>query len=410
MAESTVQVKTFAYTALDPSGHRISRTMRAESENAVITTLHSRGLMPLQVKEKKTRVDQIQIGGKRLKNAALADFTKQVYAMLNAGIPLVESVKSVARSTKNKEHKAMMLDIADKVQEGLPLSVALSKHPRSFDEIYIAYIQAGEATGNLREALERLVISLDKKVKLRRKVRSAMTYPILVSSMITLIVSAILLFLVPQFESLYEGLQGELPAPTKLLMTTSRTMVKFWFVGPILGFGVWYFFKRTKNNIEIGTKIDKVKFKIPMLGKLFAKVALFRWAETLSGALDAGVKALSSIDLAASASGSRWHQSVRPELSETLRSGRKISEVLGAHPDLYPLNVQTMVATGEKTGELPDMLSRVADTLDDEVEGLVAQLSDTMEVALLVVMGGVVGAIMIALYLPIFQASTLLNA
>lgn len=404
-----IQAKTFSYTALDPTGNRIQRTIRAESEQAVISTLHSRGLFPLEVKEKKVKFVDIQLTGKRLKGAALADFTRQLYALVNAGIPIVESIRSVARSTKNAEHQKMLLDLADKVQEGYPLSQALSRHSRSFDATYVAYIEAGEATGNMRESMERLAISLDKKVKLRRRVRSAMTYPVLVTSMITLIVSAILIFLVPQFESLYAGLGGDLPGPTKLLMNASRAMVRFWYLPVLLIGGLVYFLRSTKENIEIGMKLDKLRFKIPMLGKLFSKVALFRWAETLSGSLDAGVQSLRAVEIAATASGSRWHRYIAPEISETLRQGRRWVDILPKHSDLYPSNVQTMIETGERTGDLPEMLGRAADTLDDEVENIVSQLADTMEVALLMVMGVVVGAIMIALYLPIFQASTLIN-
>ncbi len=401
--------KTFAYTALSSSGERISSQIRAESEAAVLTTLHSRGLQPLTVKEKKAKMGQMQIGGKKLKGADQADFTRQVFAMINAGIPVVDSLRSVARTTKNKEMKKMYMDIADKIQEGHRFSTALERYPKSFDSVYVSYIQAGEATGNMKESMGRLVTSLDKKVKLRRKVVSVMTYPVLVTGFIFVIVGAILLFLVPQFESLYSQLGGDLPGPTKMLMVMSRGMVKYWWTIPVLIFLIWLFFRQTRNNLEIGTIIDKIKFRLPLIGSLLHKLSLFRWSETLAGSLEAGVQTIDAIDLAASASGSRWHRSVAPELAQTLKTGRKLSDVMPNHSALYPLNIQTMISTGERTGELPEMLGRVANALDDEVDNIVGQLSSTLEVALLASMGIVVGGIMIALYLPIFNAPALLN-
>lgn len=405
----TFTTKTFAYVALDSMGRRISKTMRAESETQVLNTLQQRDLVPLSIREKKTNALEFQIGGRRLKGAALADYTRQIYALVNAGIPLVDAIRSVARTTKNAEIRKMLLEIADSVQEGSRYSEALSKHPKSFDSVYVSYIQAGEATGGMTQALQRLTISLDKKVALRRKVKSVMTYPVLVSAFILLIVGAILMFLVPQFESLYSQLGGQLPGPTRMLMKVSEILVRFVWAIPLLILGLFIAYRQTKDNLEVGTAIDKVRFRLPIIGSLLHKLTLFRWAETLAGAIDSGVPTIEALELAAAASGSRWQRAVAPEFVETLRVGRKLGDVMPKHAALYPISIQTMIETGERSGDLAEMLGRVANVLDDEIENIVGQLASTLEVALLATMGVVVGGIMIALYLPIFNAPALLN-
>lgn len=408
----SADLKVFTYVALSMQGERIKGRLKADSESAVRHTLKQKNMIPLNVKVRKvglSSTSQIYFTGRHLKGQDLAGFTRQLYAMVNAGISLGESLGALLKDTKHPRRREMIIDLIDRLEEGYRLSDAMARWPKSFDDVYLAYIKSGEITGNLTQAMERLATSLEKKQALRRKVVSVMTYPVMVSGVITLIVTGILVFLVPQFQALYDQLGGQLPGPTRLLVKLSNGFLQFWWIAVIVIVGIVLFFRQTKGNLKIGTRLDKLKFRTPVLGNLMHKLVLFRWAETISGALEAGVAPIEAVKLGAVAAGSRWMQTVAPALVNTLRTGKRMTEEMEKQEQLFPTSVQTMVHTGERTGELPEMLGRVAVTLDDEVTNIVDQLSSKLEVTLLVVMGTVVGGLMIALYLPIFNAPSLIK-
>lgn len=407
MAEQ--QYKDFSYVAMNAAGERTKGTMRSPSADLVATTLAQRGYTPLQVKEKGGLNADINFGSGDIKGQKLATFTRQMFTQVRAGISMTEALTLLSREQKNPKTREMLETIRDRMQEGMSFSEALGQYPGTFDRVYQSYIRQGEETGRIHQALERLATSLEKKAKIRGRVKTALTYPVVVSVAATVMVLGILFFLVPQFDALYSSLGGQLPFPTQVLVTASNILKSFWFIIPILVIGTVAFFRQTKDNLDVGTRINKIMYSFPIIGSILHKLALFRWADTLSGALASSVSPLIAVELAAEASGSRWMRKVVPAIQETLETGRMLQDVLPEFPDLYPPTISSMVKTGENAGELPTMLSSIAQTLDEEINQQVEQLSTSLEVVLLIVMGVVIGGIIVALYLPIFGAPDLIS-
>lgn len=403
MADATNRIVTYDWVAISPTGKREKGTMRSPDQQLVDAALVSRGYTPLSVKPRTGLNMEISFGSGRIKHGALAEFTRQVYAQVRAGVSIVDAIDIISRDQKNQKTKEMLEDIRDRLKEGAPISEAFAVYPDTFDRVYVAQLRQGEESGKIVQAWARLTKSVAKKVKLRNEIKSAMTYPVLVGIMVGLITAGILIFLVPQFEDLYAQVGSELPAPTKLLVAASNLAVSFWWLFVLLIGGVVYFFRSTKDNVEIGTKINKVLYRVPIFGKLFHKVALFRWAEALAGSLAAGINSILAVELAAEASGSRWMKLLVPDVAEALGVGREMTTVLEQHQDLYPNQVVSMIRIGEEVGDVDGMLTSVAEALDSEVEATVESLSSNIEVVLMVLLGGVVGSILIALYLPIFN-------
>jgi len=435
-AENGTSSKTFSYEAISADGRRTKATMVGPSAEAVKSALVREGWVPLRVDEIGNKAMNRDVfafitgGGVKFKWAARAEFARRLHQMLRAGISVPRSLVSMAEDAP-KDVEAMCLDMADKIMSGLTLSAVMAEHPRAFDETTIAYIEAGEAAGTLVMTTDRLALMLAKRAELGAKIKAVSAYPKMVGGAILLITLGIILFMVPMFAKIYAGFGAKLPAPTLALIWVSEHFLPLSFsnvhLGPLPLFipvlhpfsigavalaliaAVIIFKRRTKNNIEIGTKIDKVVFRLPLAGALIHKQSLQRWASTLSGSLASGVNMTKAIDLSARASGSRWHLAIAPDLSEAIRTGRTISSEMAKHPRLYPPNVRTMMSTGEETGELDTMLSSVAGSLDSDIDSIVAGLSAQVEVALLLVLGGVVGGLIIVLYAPILNLAATAN-
>jgi type IV pilus assembly protein PilC len=304
----------------------------------------------------------------------------------------------------------------------------MKEHPRAFDEVTVSYIESGEESGELVETTERLSVMLAKRAALVSKIKGVSAYPKMVGGAIGIMVIGIILFLVPMYADIYASFGAELPGPTLALMwvadhflpvgmgTFELFGIDFPYprpypfnIGSFLLYiliGIVIFRRKTRDNLEIGRKLDRIVYRLPLVGALTHKQTLQRWATTLAGALASGVPMTRAIDLAAASSGSRWHQSIAPDLAEAVRTGRTISSEVEKHPDLYPPNVRTMLATGEQTGEIDSMLDSVAEALDSDIDAIVAGLSAKVEVALLLVLGLVVGGLLLVLYMPILQLAT----
>lgn len=401
--------KDFTYVAMNAAGERTKGTMRSPSAELVINTLAQRGYTPLKVTAKGGLNADLNFGSGAIKGQKLATFTRQMFTQVRAGISMTEALTILSKEQKNPKTREMLENIRDRMQEGVPFSEALGQFPNTFDRVYQSYIRQGEETGRINQALERLATSLEKKAKIRGRVKTALTYPVVVSIAASVMVLGILFFLVPQFDALYSQLGGNLPAPTMALVIASNYLKSFWFLIPLLIIGAVTFFRQTKENLDIGTRINKIMYRFPVVGSLLHKLVLFRWADTLAGALASSVSPLVAVELAAEASGSRWMRKVVPDLQETLETGRMLQDVLPDHAELYPATIASMVKTGENAGELPTMLANIAQTLDEEINQQVEQLSTSLEVILLLVMGVVIGGIIVALYMPIFGAPDLLT-
>lgn len=425
--------KPFYWTGIRPDGTRTkNEKIMAVSRDQVVTALAREGVVPIKITDGGGLNMNMSIGGAvKFKWNAKAEFARRLYQLLRAGVSIPKSLASIGEDAKPNVAE-MCAHMADAVAAGSRLSEALAEYPKAFDEVFVSYVEAGEDSGTLLISLERLSVLLAKRAAMASKIKGVMAYPKMVGGTILLLTLGIIMFLVPRFVDIYASFGAELPGPTLVMVKISKNLlpittqdtteaitriplpignlaINILSISIILAlmYAGWvYFRKQTANNDAVNVFINKIMFKMPVFGKLNHKNALFRWASTLSGALTAGVQMGRALEMAASSSGSKWIESITPELVEAVRSGRPIGKVMQDHPDVFPVNIRTMVVTGEDTGELDTMLASVSQTLDEEVDGIIEGLSAKIEVVLLLVLGVVVGGLLLILYLPILQLAT----
>jgi type IV pilus assembly protein PilC len=335
-------------------------------------------------------------------------FSRQFATMINSGLSLLRSLYILADQTENKALAAVINQVRLDVEKGSSLSAALAKHPKAFNRLYISMVRAGEIGGVLDSVLLRLADTIEKQVELRRKVKSAMTYPVVVAILVLLIVTAMLLFVIPMFEDLYRELGGKLPAPTQILINVSKLARKLWFL--IIGgeIALVFGFRKWINSEEGRKRWDALKLRMPIFGGLVRKTALARFGRTLSALVRSGVPILESLDIVAETSGNYVVASAVRDTQQAVKRGDPLSRKLEDHPVFPPMVVQ-MMAVGEETGALDEMLDKIADFYDQEVEATVDALTSLIEPLLIVVMGICVGGMVIALYMPMFNIIKLIK-
>jgi len=403
---------TYEYRARDKAGAVHAGQMTAPSPTAVADTLRDKGYLPLRIEEKTTTGLQkdIQIPGlkKKVKVKDIAIFSRQLATMINSGLTLIRALTILDEQTESALLSNVIGEVRAAVEHGSSLSAAFEAHPDVFNDLYVSMVRAGEVAGALDETLLRLVDTLEAQVRLRSKVKSAMAYPIVVLSLIVFIVTGMLLFVVPVFENMYAELGGTLPLPTRVLISLSGTLTSFWWlfsfglVGAVAGFKRW---KRTEAGRAAW---DRFTVGLPVFGKMVQKVALSRFARTLSVLSRAGVPVLQALGIVAATSGNWLVSEATLDIRASVRRGEPLAEPLHRH-EIFPPMVTHMMAVGEETGELDGMLSKVADFYDSEVEDTVNALTSLIEPLLIVVMGVAVGVILISLYLPMFNIANLIQ-
>lgn len=433
-AQGTSESVEFFWTGVRADGSKVrNEKIMAASREQVVSALVKEGAYPTKVSSGGGLNLNMTIGGgaAKLNPRKRADFARRMYQMLRAGIPVPKVFESIALE-EDDAIADMCRSIAESVSAGSSLSDALAQYPKAFDEVFVAYIDVGEKSGTLLVSLERLTVLLAQRAAMRTKIRGVMAYPVLVGGTILVLTAGILLFLVPRFVDIYASFGADLPGPTlamvnlsnNLLPITSAGSESAWAAIPIFLFG-WafnplavtsfalYFFlawkafrKYTADDQRVNVALDRIKYKLPLMGKLLFKSALFRWSSTLAGSLAAGVQSARALEMAAEASASNWIKSLTPDMVEAVRAGRSISSQMAYSPKVFPTNIRTMIATGESTGDLTTMLDSVTDVLQEDIDALVEGLSAKIEVALLLVLGGVVGGMLMILYLPILNLAT----
>jgi type IV pilus assembly protein PilC len=393
---------TFQYKVRDRAGNVTTGSLVADSEALVLARLREQGLTPLDVKRKKRGIGQIELGGKKVKFKQVAVFSRQFATMVNSGLPILRGLSILAEQTENKELARVLGQARLDVEQGSSLSGALAKHDHVFNNLYISMVRAGETGGSLDSTLVRLAEMIEGEVKLRGKIKSAMTYPVAVVALVLLIMSAMLLFVVPQFESIYASLDAKLPVPTRALLALSDAFQTYWyvFVGGALGgrFALrrW---KKTERGREV---LDSAKLRVPVFGSLFHRTALSRFSSTLAMLLRSGVPILQSLEIVSETVGNKVIGKAIIDVQLSVRDGESIAKPLAKHSVFPPMVVQ-MISVGEETGQVDTMLEKVAQFYDQEVEAAVDALTSLIEPILIAFIGGAVGAAVVALYLPMFQ-------
>jgi type IV pilus assembly protein PilC len=401
--------ETFTYKARDKSGNLVNGTMQADNESLVLARLREMGYSPLEASKKSSGMQlEINLRPGRVKLKELAVFSRQFATMVNSGLPILRALAILADQTESKELAKVITLVRLDVEQGASLSGALVKHPKAFNDLYVAMVKSGETGGVLDDVMLRLADEIEKEVHLRQKIKSAMTYPIAVVGLVLLIMTAMLLFVVPQFEAIYDDLGGTLPVPTKVLLGMSKLFQAYWWIAIAGAIGFFQFLKRYKKTEKGRTQIDAFKLRVPIFGNLFHKTALSRFSSTLGMLLKSGVPILQALDIVIDTVNNRVLSKAVVDVQNSVREGESIAKPLGKHSVFPPMVVQ-MLAVGEETGQVDTMLAKVAIFYDNEVEAMVDALTSLIEPILIAVIGGCVGGAVIALYMPMFDIIKLIQ-
>jgi type IV pilus assembly protein PilC len=398
---------TYAYKVRDRGGNLISGTLVADNEGLVLQRLREQGLTPLEV-GKQGRGLNIELTKKKVKLKELAVFSRQFATMVNSGLPILRALSILADQTSNPELAKTLAACRVDIEQGASLSSALQKHPKVFNDLYVSMVKSGETGGSLDSVLLRLADMIENEVRLRGKIKSAMTYPVAVVALVGLIMTAMLLFVVPQFKNIYGQLGGTLPLPTRLLLMASDIFKKFWFIVLIGIFVGRFFFRRWKATPAGRESVDAFKLRVPVFGSLFHKTALARFAGTLSMLLRSGVPILQALDIVSDTVNNKVISKAVGDVQASVREGESMAKPLAKHKVFPPMVVQ-MLAVGEETGQVDVMLEKVATFYNQEVEASVDALTSLIEPLLIAVIGGAVGAAVIALYMPMFNIIKLIQ-
>ena len=395
---------TFDYKVRDRAGNLIEGRLDGDSVPLVVGRLRSMGYLPVSVTPApgKGLRTEISIPGltDRISPRDVAMFTRQFATMVNSGLSISRALAVLATQVDNKHLALVLRQVNDDVEAGTSLSDAMAKHPKAFGELYISMVRAGEIGGSIDVVLQGVAAQLEKQVELSRKIRGAMTYPVVVLFVIALIFVAVMVFVVPTFKNLFASLKAPLPVPTKMVIAVSNTLVSWHvlivvavIVGGIIGFRRWI---HTESGRQ---KWDTFKLRPPVFGPLAHKAALARFSSTLASLLSSGVPALEALDIVGRASGNAVIARAVQDVKAGVREGKTFAEPMKVREVFPPLLVQ-MVEVGEQTGALDEMLLKAAEFYQGEVDQTVSNLTSILEPVMVVVMGAVVGTIIISLYLP----------
>ncbi|HYP56316.1 MAG TPA: type II secretion system F family protein [Solirubrobacterales bacterium] len=402
----------FAFKAMDVAGAATAGEVEAESKAQVTEQLRQRGLIVLDVSEKNEpfKIEEVFRRWKKVDMRELAVFSRQFATLVASGMPMLRTLHTLEEQTQDDRIKEAVAGVRADVESGSTLEQAMERHPEVFDRLYRAMVRSGEESGRLEDALDRVAFQVEKADALRRQVKSAMMYPALVFGFAVLALLAIVTFVIPVFAGIFEELaeenpneEGGLPIPTQLCVSASDAITGYWFIifplviAAAIGFFRW---KRTDKGKEVW---DRVILRIPFqIGDVIQKIALARWSRTFSGSVSAGVPMLQAIKLTGETAGNAVLEQAMDDVYASAKRGGSLALPIEKNP-IFPPMVGHMVSVGEETGQLEHMLSKVADFYETEVDAKIKALTSLIEPLMIVFVGGMVGFIVIAMYLPIFS-------
>ncbi|WP_456370742.1 type II secretion system F family protein [Thermodesulfatator atlanticus] len=392
----------FEWVGRNPSGETVKGTLEAPDERIVKIKLRRQKITPIKVKAKGTGLLARLSTPKKVKQREVVVFTRQLAAMLEAGLPLVQALDSLANQQKNAYFKEVIFKIKQAVEEGTPFAEALNRYPKIFDKFYYHMVDAGEASGNLDHALKRLATYMEKAMALKAKVKKAMIYPAIVLFVTTVVLSIIMIFVVPTFQKMFGEMGQALPLPTQIVIEASNLTKKYFpfFIGGIV---IGSFLLRKYYQTEKGRlHLDALFLKMPLFGELLRKVAVARFSRTLSTLISSGVSIIDALTIAAKTAGNVVVERAINKVRQGVQEGNPIADPL-AKSGIFPYMVIQMVSVGESSGTLETMLDKVADFFEEEVDNTVDALAQMIEPVMIVFLGGVIGGIIVSLYLPIFK-------
>lgn len=398
----------FEYFVKDKTGKDQSGVQEAPDAPALVQTLRSQGFFIIRIQEHKAQkmftlsAPPAKHGGKpgNIKLEDLVIFSRQMATLVGAGIPLLQAIDILANQVDKAKFRIVLHDMHQQIQGGKSFSEAMEKHKKVFSVLFVNMVRAGESSGSLEEILDRVATYLEKTSALQKKVKSAMMYPTVVCAMAFLITFGMMTFVIPKFASIFEGLNAPLPAPTKILITVSHYMAARWYI-ILAGMGLLFFLIKQFLKTPVGGLIwDTYKLKMPIFGVLMTKVSVSKFARTLATLVKSGVPILSSLEIVSKTAENRRLEIIILSLMNSVKKGETMSSPLGKS-DVFPPMVVRMIAIGEETGELEEMLTKIADFYDSEVDTAVDGLTSLIEPLVIAFLGIVIGGIVIAMFLPI---------
>ncbi|HEX2548078.1 MAG TPA: type II secretion system F family protein [Ramlibacter sp.] len=399
MATAATKVSEFVFEweGRDRNGKQVRGETRAAGENQVMASLRRQGVSPTKIKKRRMR------SGQKIRAKDIAIFTRQLATMMKAGVPLLQAFDIVGRGNANASVTKLLNDIRTDVETGTSLSAAFRKFPLYFDNLYCNLVEAGEAAGILESLLDRLAIYMEKTEAIKSKIKSALMYPIAVVVVAFIVVTVIMIFVIPAFKEVFTSFGADLPAPTLFVMAVSEYFVKYWYIifGTIGG-GLYFFMQAWKRNEKVQQFMDRLMLKLPVFGQLVYKSVIARWTRTLSTMFAAGVPLVEALDSVGGASGNSVYEKATQKIQQEVSTGTSLTAAM-TNASVFPSMVLQMCAIGEESGSIDHMLGKAADFYEAEVDDMVAGLSSLMEPIIIVFLGGLIGGIVVSMYLPIFK-------
>lgn len=401
MATSKVKRDTkeviYEWEGKDRNGKVVRGESRALGVQQVQATLRRQGVLPVKIKKRRMN------SGKKIKPKDIALFTRQLATMMKAGVPLLQSFDIVGRGNTNLSVTKLLNDIKSDVETGTSLNAAFRKHPLYFDNLYCNLVEAGESAGILEALLDRLATYMEKTEKIKSKIKSALMYPISVVIVAFVVVTVIMIFVIPAFKSVFSSFGADLPAPTLFVMAVSEVFVAWWWlIFGVIGGSIYFFLEAWKRNTQMQQFMDRALLKMPIFGVLIDKSCVARWTRTLSTMFAAGVPLVEALDSVGGASGNSVYAVATDKIQQEVSTGTSLTIAMD-NAKVFPSMVIQMCSIGEESGSIDHMLGKAADFYEDEVDVMVEGLSSLMEPIIIVFLGGLIGGIVVSMYLPIFK-------
>jgi type IV pilus assembly protein PilC len=401
MATNTVKKIEFLWEGKDPQGQKIKGKMEGQNADLIKAQLRRKGITPLKVRKQSAALFSSSSG--KIKSGDIAIFARQLATMMGAGVPLVQAFDIIGQGHENKHMRELLLSVKADIESGTNLGQSLAKYPDYFDDLFCNLVVAGEQSGTLDRLLDKIATYKEKTEAIKAKIKKAMMYPAAVIVVAFIVTSILLIFVVPQFEALFASVGGDLPTFTKMVVNISEVMQDYWYIvfGTIIG-GVFVFVNLKKKSKKFADMLDRLSLKLPIVGEILHKAATARFARTLSTMSAAGVPLVEAMESVAKASGNVVFFNAIMQMKDEAASGQRLQTSM-ARCGLFPNMVVQMVAIGEESGSLDDMLAKVADFFEEEVDNAVDGLTSLLEPLIMAFLGVVIGGLVIAMYLPIFK-------
>lgn len=399
----------YKYQARDAAGNAVSGLIDAADEVKAASLLMDRNLTVVSLaagSSRKARPKSIK-GGK-VKSQELVVFTRQLATMMDAGLPLVQSLTALEEQTESKQFKPILRRITEQVEGGNAFSTTLNEHPRVFTKLFVSMVEAGETGGLLAEILDRLASYLESSARLKRKVKSAMSYPTIVCGIAVLIALFLIVKIIPIFGDIYKDFGAKLPAPTQALINVSNVIRSYYLIVAAVLVGLFFMIKKWRQTPAGAAIWDRSMMRLPVFGKLVQKIAMSRFTRTFSALLRSGVPILETMRIVGQSSGNTVIERAVGQAAASIEAGENLAKALGAHAVFPPMLVR-MISAGEQTGKVDVMLEKISDFYDEEIEATLSALTSLIEPLLIVVLGVVVGTIVVCMFLPIFKLNQIVQ-